>query len=84
MWVFRVPRLMWSAASISELDSPRVTRARTSRSRGVTPSSERRGAVRRSDAAMSRRVTLDASSASPPATVRIASMSRGGVMSLST
>lgn len=85
MWVLTVPMLRWSFSAISWFDRPWPTRVRTSRSRVVRRSSSRGvdcRAGRRMNSAMSRRVVVGASRASPAATTRMAVSSSVAVASL--
>ena len=77
---------MNSVAAISVLDRPRATAASTSVSRGVSCARARAGLVDggagwRRNSSTSRRVTLGASSASPPATTRTAASNSAGSVS---
>src|SRR5487761_493705 len=85
--VLAVGSVTCNVVASSTLDRPRATSASTSRSRSVS-SSRPQGVpaatgVRSAKCAMSRRVTLGASSASPPATVRmpLSSSSTGRLLS---
>src|SRR4029453_10008467 len=87
-WVRAVAGLTTSRSAISSLDSPAPARAMTSRSRSVRAArSTRAGRLARrraaANSAISRRVTLGASRASPSATTRTARSSSAGSVFLS-
>src|SRR5215216_7140082 len=87
-WVRAVAGLTTSRSAISWLDSPAPARAMTSRSRSVRAARSTRagGLARRraaANSAISRRVTLGASRASPSATTRTARSSSMGSVFLS-
>jgi hypothetical protein len=86
-WVFTVVSPTNRAAAISALVSPRAIASSTSRSRAVSASSAPgRGALRAgalANSSIRRRVTEGDSSASPPATTRMAATSSSGGVSFS-
>jgi len=95
-WVFAVAGLIVRWSAISALDMPRATSSSTSRSRSVSTSMARACAVGAlavtaglpgrpllANSPIRRRVTLGASSASPPATTRMALIRSAGSVSLS-
>ena len=85
-WVFTVPISMNSCSAISALLLPSASAASTSRSRGVrsaSADSRAAGARRRANSLITRRVTAGATSPSPVAAARTASMICVGGASLS-